>query len=142
MKSAIRKLAGAGMSLVAAAGIAWGAASPASADTWFPTNSGSGVCASSKYALCIWDQSNYQGSGLGVTSSDWSKVNQNLNKYYGFFNYNVSSLINNTSRPLCVTNGPDATGSKWEIAPYAQLRGLGWHDNWIVSIQYGSCQYY
>ncbi|MFJ7495145.1 peptidase inhibitor family I36 protein [Streptomyces sp. NPDC097727] len=122
-----------------AAAITLGASGTASADAWFPANSGSSAC-TSQYALCLWDQGNYQGSGIGVT---WTDINNgklnSISRSYGFMGTNISSVINRTGKAFCGAEYQWGAGSTFYIQPYGWYGGLGSWDNRIASVQTWPC---
>ncbi|MEV7080874.1 hypothetical protein AB0N88_20425 [Streptomyces sp. NPDC093516] len=123
------------MAGASAAAITLGTAGSASADTWI--GSGSDKCGS-QYALCLWDQGNYQGSGIGVPWADVWKLN-NISRY-GFLCSNISSVINNTGTTFYGADNTYGVGSVSKIQPWGWYSGLGsaW-DNRIRSLQKWPC---
>ncbi|MET7694684.1 hypothetical protein ABZT06_43365 [Streptomyces sp. NPDC005483] len=119
----------------AAAAITLGTAGSASADAWI--GSGSDKCGS-QYALCIWDQGNYQGSGIGVPWADVWKLN-NISQYYGFLGSNISSVINKTGTAFCGAEYNYGAGNAFKIQAWGWYSGLGSWDNRIRSIQKWPC---
>lgn len=120
-----------------AAAITLGTAGSASADAWI--GSGADKCGS-QYALCLWDQGNYSGSGIGVTWDDVWKLND-ISRYYGFMGTNVSSVINRTGTTFCGAKyAYGASSSFFKIQAYGWYGGVGssW-DNQIASIQKWPC---
>lgn len=134
LKARLVALALAGAS---AAAITLGTAGSASADAWI--GSGYDKCGS-QYVLCIWDQGNYQGSGIGITPADTWKLND-ISRYYGFMGTNVSSIINKTSTVFCGAKYAYGAGSSFfYIQEWGWYKGVGsgW-DNQIASIQPWPC---
>ncbi|MFB7504166.1 MULTISPECIES: hypothetical protein [Streptomyces] len=135
-----RRLVTLALAGASAATITLSASGSASADNWFPANSGSGAC-TSQYALCIWDQGNFQGSGIGVT---WNDINNgklnNISQSYGFLGTNISSIINKTGTTFCGAEYAWGAGNTFKIQAYGWYYGLGssW-DNRIASIQKWPC---
>ncbi|MGV9915269.1 peptidase inhibitor family I36 protein [Streptomyces tendae] len=132
-----KRLASLALVGASAAAVTLGTSGTASADAWFPANSGKGAC-TSQYALCLWDQSNYQGSGIGITWNDTWKL-QNIGQYYGFMGTNISSVINKTGTTFCGAQYNYGAGNTFRIQAWGEYSGLGSWDNRISSIEKWPC---